>query len=313
MTNLSMREGYGRALADYGAQHPEVVVLDVDTASSTLSRFFAAACPDRFYNIGIAEPCMVDVGVGMALGGKIPFINGFSALLSLRAIEAIRTNVCYARTNVKIAAHYAGLSDYKDGPTHHAITDLAILRALPEMTLVVPANGAEAADFVPLMAAWDGPVTLRVNRSAALPLNQSGDSLKIGKGVIRRAGDDLVIFTCGAMTGRSMVAAQLLDAKGIQARVVEIHTLKPLDVDLICQAAAETGAVLTAEEHSIIGGLGGAVAETLAEHQPTPMRRVGIRDTFTRTGPDPDSLMDAFGLAIQDIASAAEDLLKERK
>ena len=313
MKNLSMREGYGRALAEYGGVNPNVVVLDVDTASSTLSGFFEQRFPERFYNIGIAEPCMVDVGVGLALGGYIPFINAFSALLALRALEAIRTNVCYARTNVKIAAGYAGLSDYKDGPTHHSITDIAIFRALPEMTLIVPSDGAQSGAFVPLVAEWDGPVTLRLNRCEAIPAYNPDQPLEIGKGIQHRDGNDLAIIACGAMVGRSLKAAENLAEKGIYARVVEIHTIKPLDVDLVCQAAAETGAVVTAEEHTIIGGLGSAIAETLAEHCPTPIRRVGIRDVFTRTALDPESLMDACGLAVHDITDTAEILLKERK
>ncbi len=313
MTNYSMREGYGRALAAYGGVNPDIVVLDVDTASSTLSGFFEKAYPDRFYNIGIAEPCMVDVGVGMALGGTIPFINGFSALLALRAIEAIRSNVCYARTNVKIAASYAGVSDYKDGPTHHAIVDIAFFRALPEMTVIVPADGAEAGDFVPLMAEWDGPVMLRLNRSAAVPVHEPGGELEIGRGIQRRDGGDLTIIACGAMVGRVMQAAEELAEKGINARILELHTVKPLDVDLICQAAAETGAVITAEEHNVIGGLGSAVAEALAEYQPTRMRRMGIADTFARTAPDPETLMDAYGLAVSDVVKTAQSLLEGRK
>ncbi len=313
MAELSMREAYGRALADYGEKNPDLIVLDVDTASSTLTRFFRDRFPERFFNIGIAEPCMVDVGVGFALGGYLPFINGFSALLALRAIEAIRTNVCYARTNVKIAASYAGLSDYKDGPTHHAITDIALLRALPEMTVIVPGDAVESAAFVPLVAAWDGPVTLRLNRSGAIPVHAaSGPDLEIGRGIQRRDGNDLAIIACGTMVGRAMKAAEQLAKLNIQARVVEIHTIKPLDEDLICQAAAETGAVITAEEHSIIGGLGSAVAEVLSQKQPTLMRRIGIRDIFTRTAPDPDTLMDAFGLAAADIVATAENLIKER-
>jgi transketolase len=313
MADRQMRAGYAQALADYGDENPNVIVLDVDTASSTLSGLFAKRYPDRFYNIGIAEPCMVDVGVGFALGGYLPFINGFSALLSLRAIEAIRTNVCYAKTNVKIAASYAGLSDYKDGPTHHSLTDIAMLRALPEMTLIVPADADEAAAFVPLMAAWDGPVTLRINRSKTIPVPKPDQPLEIGRGIQQKAGDDVTLIACGSMVGRCLRAADRLETLNIHARVIEIHTIKPLDTDLICQAAAETGAVITAEEHSIIGGLGGAVAETLAENQPTPMSRIGVRDIFARTAPDPVSLMDAYGLAIPDIVSATQQLLKERK
>lgn len=310
MAEIPMRKAYGEALAAYGAINPDVVVLDVDTSSSTLSGYFRELFPQRFFNIGIAEPCMVDVGVGFALEGYIPFVNGFSALLALRAIEAIRTNVGYARTNVKIAANYAGLSDYKDGPTHHTIFDIAIFRAMPEMTLLVPADGAEAAAFVPLMAEFDGPVTMRINRAATLPVHTPGSDLEIGKGIVRRPGNDLAIIACGSMVGRSMQAAERLSSMGINARVVEIHTLKPLDEDLILQTANDVGAILTAEEHTIIGGLGSAVAEVIAGEGSLKFERIGIKDTFARTGPDPESLMDAFGLSVKEIVDSARTLLE---
>jgi transketolase len=313
MAEISMREAYGKALAAYGALNPHVVALDVDTACSTLSSHFAKQFPDRFYNIGIAEPCMVDVAVGLALGGLIPFANAFAALLALRSLEAIRTNVCYARTNVKIAASYAGLSDFKDGATHYAVTDIANLRALPGMTVIAPADGAESADWVPLIAEYDGPVYLRLNRAGALPVHTSGSPLHIGKGIQRREGSDAVVFAYGAMTGRSVHAAEELAKEGISLRVIEIHTLKPLDVDLISQASAETGAVVTAEEHSVIGGLGSAVAEALAEHCPTPMLRMGLQDMFARTALDPDSLLDAYGMGSVDVAKAVRQVLKRKK
>src|SRR5512137_245756 len=178
MAELSMREAYGRALAEYAAQNPEVVALDVDTSASTLSSYFAQRFPERFFNIGIAEPCMVDVAAGLALGGFIPFINGFAALLALRALEQIRTCICYARTNVKIAASYAGVSDFKDGATHYSITDLANVRALPGMTVIIPADAAEAAAFVPLVAEFDGPVYLRISRAGAPPIHSPGSPLQ---------------------------------------------------------------------------------------------------------------------------------------
>ncbi|HWQ46184.1 MAG TPA: transketolase C-terminal domain-containing protein [Longilinea sp.] len=313
MAEISMREAYGKALAAYGAINPRLVVLDVDTACSTLSSHFARQFPDRFYNIGIAEPCMVDVAVGLALGGLIPFANAFAALLALRSLEAIRTNVCYARTNVKIAASYAGLSDFKDGATHYAVTDIANLRALPGMTVIAPADGAESADWVPLVAEFDGPIYLRLNRAGAIPVHTSGTPLQIGKGIQRRAGSDVVIFACGTMTGRSLKAAEELAKVAISVRVVEIHTIKPLDVELVCQAAAETGAVVTAEEHSVIGGLGSAVAEALAENYPTPLQRVGLRDVFARTALDPDSLMDAYGMGTLDVVKAVHEVIKRKK
>ncbi|MFB0535622.1 MAG: transketolase family protein [Anaerolineae bacterium] len=308
MAEMSMREGYGRALAEYGEINPDVVVLDADTSASTLSHFFAQRFPQRFFNIGIAEPCMVDVAVGLALGGKIPFVNAFAALLSLRAVEQIRTCVCYACTNVKLAAGYAGLSDFKDGPTHHAILDIAMMRALPEMTVIVPADALEAGKWVPVVAEYEGPVYLRLSRAATLPVHDESLQVEMGKGITLREGSDLTIIGTGSMVGRSLLAAEKLAAEGLSARVLEIHTIKPLDVDLIRQAAEETGALVTAEEHSVIGGLGGAVAEALGEGHPVPLERVGVADTFTCTALDPESLMDACGLAVGDIVSAAREV-----
>lgn len=305
MAGVAMRQAFGLALAEYGAVNPDVVVLDADTSSSTLSRFFAERFQERFFNIGIAEPCMVDVAVGLALGGHIPFVNGFAALLALRALEQVRTCVCYARTNVKLAAAFAGLSDYKDGPTHHAITDIAIMRALPEMTVIVPADAEEAAAWVPVVAAYDGPVYLRLSRDVAIPVHDRSTGLRIGRGIVRRPGGDVTIVATGTMVGRSLRAAEALASEGIEARVLEIHTVKPLDVELIRQAAEETGALVTAEEHTVIGGLGGAVAEALAQTHPVPLERVGIADAFARTAPDVDSLMDACGLAVTDVVAAA--------
>lgn len=309
MSEMPMREGYGRALAAYGEVNPDVVVLDADTSSSTLARFFGERFPERFYNIGIAEPCMVDVAVGLALGGKIPFANAFAALLALRAIEQIRTCVAYARTNVKLAAGYAGVSDFKDGPTHHAIMDIATLRAMPEMTVIVPADAVEAGKWVPVIAEYDGPVYLRLSRAATIPVHDESLQPEIGKGITLREGDDVTLVCAGSMVGRSMLAADRLAEKGIQARVLEIHTIKPLDVDLVCRAAEETGAIVTAEEHSVVGGLGGAVAEALSERCPTPLVRVGIADAFTRTAFTPELLMDAYGMAVDDVVAAAERAL----
>ena len=312
MAEISMREGYGRALADYGEVNPNVVVLDADTSSSTLTHFFARRFPERFFNIGIAEPCMVDVAVGLALGGKVPFANAFAALLSLRAMEQIRTCVCYARTNVKLASSYAGLSDFKDGPTHHAILDIAMMRALPEMTVIVPADALEAGKWVPVIAEYEGPVYLRISRAATIPVHDENRQVKIGKGITLREGGDVTLVSAGSMVGRSLLAAEQLAEEGISARVLEIHTVKPLDGDLIQQAAEETGAIVTAEEHSIIGGLGGAVTEALCGSRPTPVERVGIADTFARTALDTESLMDAYGLAVKDVVAAAKRALARK-
>ncbi len=306
MGEMAQREAYGRALAAYGEKNERIFVLDADTSASTLSNFFAQKYPERFINIGIAEPCMVDVGVGLALAGKIPFVNAFAALISLRAIEQIRTCVCYARTNVKLAASYAGVSDFKDGPTHHSITDIALMRALPEMTVIVPADKMEIEAWVPVIAEYDGPVYFRLSRAASLPVHSAPVSVAIGKGETLRAGKDLTIICAGTMAGRSMVAAQRLSEKGLDARVINMASIKPIDAGLIVKAAQETQAVVTAEEHTIIGGLGGAVAEVLAKAVPVPLEQVGIADTFTRTALDQEVLMDAIGLSVNDIIAAAE-------
>ena len=310
MAELSMREGYGRALADYGKLNPKVVAVDVDTSASTLSHFFAREHPERFFNVGIAEPCAVDVGVGLALGGHIPFVNAFAALLALRSLEQIRTCVCYANTNVKLAASYAGLSDFKDGPTHFAMTDIANMRALPNMNIIVPCDAAQAAAFVPLVAELVGPVYLRINRGSTLPVYQTGSALQIGKGILHRQGNDLTIVAAGSMVGRALLAAQELDKDGIHARVVEIHTIKPLDGEILLDAAKETGAIVTAEEHVRAGGLGGAVSELLAETYPIPIERVGIRDEFCPTGRNIDGLLDACGLSVAEIMLAARKAKK---
>jgi transketolase len=309
---MSMREGYARALAEYGAVNPDVVVLDVDTSGSTLTNIFAARYPERFFNIGIAEPCMVDVAVGMALGGKIPFANAFASLLALRAVEQIRTCVCYARTNVKLASSYAGLSDYKDGATHYSIMDIAHMRAMPEMTVIVPADATEAGKWVPVIAEYDGPVYLRISRAATIPVHDESLELEIGQGIRLRDGGDVTLIATGSMLGRSLRAADRLAEEGIDARVLEIHTIKPIDKDLILEAAEETGALVTAEEHSVIGGLGGAVAEVLSGGRPTPLELVGVADVFCRTGPDPDTLMDAYGLAVGDVVAAAKRALARK-
>ena len=309
MGDMSMREGYGRALAEYGAVNPDVVVLDVDTSASTLTSFFAERFPERFFNIGIAEPCMVDVAVGMALGGKIPFANGFAALIALRAVEQIRTCVCYARTNVKLGSSYAGLSDFKDGATHYSITAIATMRALPEMTVIVPADATEAGKWVPVLAEYDGPVYLRISRAATIPVHDDGLKPEIGKGITLRDGGDVTLIATGSMVGRSLRAADKLAEEGIDARVLEIHTIKPIDNDLILKAAEETDAIVTAEEHSVIGGLGGAVSEVLSRARPTPLELVGVGDVFARTGPDPDTLMDAYGLAVADVVDAAKRVI----
>jgi transketolase len=312
MNDMPQREAYGRALAEYGDIDKKIVVLDADTSSSTLTHFFASKYPDRFFNIGIAEPCMVDFGVGLSVGGFTPFVNAFAAFLSLRAIEQIRTCIAYADTNVKLIGHYAGLSDFKDGPTHNCIVDVSVMRSLPNMTVIVPSDNNQIKNWLPVIADHQGPLYFRMSRDKSLPVHPENVAPKIGKAIVLREGKDVTLVANGTMVGRSLLAADLLVAQGISTKVLEIHTVKPLDVEAICLAASETGAIVTAEEHTIIGGLGGAVSEALAENCPTPLIRVGVKDRFALTSLDAESLMDYMGLRPEDIANAALQVIKRK-
>jgi len=302
-----MRQTYGQALADLGAVEPRVVALDADVSSSTRSAVFGQKYPDRFYNVGITEAGMVDVAVGLALGGMIPFAHTFAFLLALRAAEQVRTCVAYARTNVKLVGAYGGMSDSKDGPTHHAIIDLAVMRAMPNMTVVVPADSVEAAAAVPAVAEHVGPVYLRLSRAEVPDVMPKGEAFTIGKGRVLREGKHVTIINCGVLLSRCLTAAAQLAEKGIEATVVNMPTLKPLDEKLLLQVAG-TGAVVTVEEHSIVGALGSAVAEVLGRSRPTPMQMVGIKDTFTETGPY-EPLLDKWGMSVGDIVAACERAL----
>jgi transketolase len=306
------RRIFGETLARCGEKEPRLVVLTADVSSSVLTTYFAQKFPDRFFNVGIAEAGMVDAAVGLALGGFIPFVNTFAALL-MRGAEQVRTCVAYAQTNVKLVGSYAGLSDFKDGPTHHSIMDFSLMRAMPNMTVISPADSTELRELVPLIVEHKGPVYLRVSR-ADMPVVFGDDHrVQIGKGVVVRDGKDVTIFANGHMVIRSIQAAEKLSTKGIHARVVDIHTIKPLDSPLVKQCAAETGAVVTAEEHLLAGGLGSAIAEVLSAECPTPIEMVGIRDTFAETALDHESLLDRYGMSVDDIVGAAKRALGRKK
>jgi transketolase len=255
---------------------------------------------------------MVDFGVGLALGGYLPFVNAFAAFLSLRAIEQVRTCIAYADTNVKLVGNYAGVSDYKDGPTHNCIVDIGIMRSLPGMTVIVPADANEIHNWLPIIAEYKGPLYFRISRSESLPVHPADIQPEIGKAIHLRDGSDATIITAGSMVGRSLQAAGKLDGMGISARVIEMHTIKPLDIEAICQSAEKTRAIVTAEEHSILCGLGSAVSEVLSEHCPTPLVRVGIHDKFARTSLDVESLMDAYGMSVDDIVNGVVSVLKKK-
>jgi transketolase len=305
------RKIFGEALAEYGQKNEKVVVLTADVSSSVMTTFFAEKVPQRFFNVGIAEAGMIDTAVGFALGGMIPFANTFAALL-LRATEQIRTCVAYADTNVKIVGSFAGLSNFKDGPTHHSIMDVAVLRAMPNMTILVPSDSIEAKKMIPLVAEHEGPVYVRISRAEMPVIYDENHKVEIGKGVVVREGNDVAIIANGHMLSRSLEAADKLGTQGIKARIVDLHTVKPLDIPLLRKCAEETGAIVTVEEHSVIGGLGSAVAEALVGEISVPIKIVGIADTFTETSQDFDSLLDKYGMAVDDIVGAAQQAIKRK-
>lgn len=309
---VSMRKAYGEALVELGKTHPDVVVLSADVSNSDHSYMFEEVFPDRFYNVGIAEQCLVDVAAGLAYSGKIPFANTFAFLFATRALEMVRTHLCYGEANVKLMGAYAGLSDSFDGPTHHSVTDIAIMRSLPKMTVVIPGDPVALAKLLPQAAEWPGPVFFRLNRNPVPVLFDDGYQPKIGEAITLRPGDDVTIVCAGLMVSRCLDAAEVLVGGGIDARVLEVHTIKPLDVERVLQAARETGAFVTVEEHSIIGGLGGAVAEAVTDTYPVPIKRVGIADRFAETGPYFE-MLDRYGMSVEDIAAAARQALAAKK
>ncbi len=307
-----MRKAYGEALLKLGQANPNVVALSADVSNSDFSYMFGQAFPDRFFNVGIAEQSLVDVAVGLAYSGKIPFVNTFAFLLATRALEMVRTHLCYGEANVKLMAAYAGLSDSFDGPTHHAITDVAIMRSLPHMTVVVPGDTVAVEKLLPQVAAWQGPVYFRLNRNDVPLLFDASYAPEIGKAVPLRAGKDVTLICNGMLVSRCLDAAERLSAAGISAAVLEMHTVKPLDVEAVLQAARATGALVTAEEGSILGGLGGAVAEAVCAECPVPLKRVGIPDRFAETGPY-DALLNRYGMAVQDVVAAAQAAVSLKK
>jgi transketolase len=309
MTTLApMRPAYGEALVELGRAREDVVALSADVSNSDFSWQFAEAFPERFLNVGISEQSLVDVAVGLAYTGYVPFANTFAFLLATRALEMVRTHCCYGGAPVKLMGAYAGISDSFDGPTHHAITDIAIMRALPGMTIVSPADTTAVAKLLPQVADWPGPVYMRLNRNEVPVLFDDSYAPEMGKAMTHRGGSDLTLVGTGLMLSRCLEAAEDLAAAGVDARVLEVHTIKPLDEAAVRAAAAETGALVTAEEHTIVGGLGSAVMEAVAEESPVPVVRVGIRDTFATTGAYMD-LLEHMGLGTKDIVAAAHRAL----
>ena len=298
---IATRESYGNALVALGEKHDNVVVLDADLAAATKTGTFKKAFPDRHIDCGIAECNMVGIAAGMATTGKVPFVSTFAMFAAGRAFEQVRNSVGYPHLNVKIGATHAGISVGEDGATHQCNEDIALMRSIPGMVIVNPSDDIEAKAAVEAAYEHVGPVYLRFGSLAAPVINSNPDyKFELGKGVTLREGKDLTIIATGLCVSASLEAAEKLAAEGIDAKVINIHTIKPLDEELVVAAAKETGKVVTVEEHSIIGGLGSAVAECLGEKAPTPMLRIGVKDVFGESGPAV-KLLEKYGLDAQGI------------
>ncbi|CCO07590.1 transketolase family protein [Desulforamulus hydrothermalis] len=306
---IATRDAYGQELVRLGAENKDVVVLDADLSKSTKTHDFMKHYPDRFFNMGIAEANMMATAAGLAAVGKVPFASTFAVFATGRAFEQIRNSICYPRLNVKIAATHAGITVGEDGGSHQSVEDIAIMRALPGMTVFVPADAVETAAAVRAAAAIKGPVYIRLGRSGVPVLHGEDFEFIPGEAVTLRQGTDAAIMATGMMVAAALEAADTLAQRGISALVLDVHTIKPLDIVAVVEAARKCGAVVTAEEHSVIGGLGSAVAETLAEHCPVPLRRVGIKDTFGESG-SPRELLQRYGLTADHIVEAVYKVLK---
>ncbi|MTI85791.1 MAG: transketolase family protein [Firmicutes bacterium] len=309
---MATREAYGKALVELGGENSDIVVLDADLAKSTKTINFSKQFPDRFFDMGIAEQNMMGTAAGLAATGKVPFASSFAVFASGRVYDQVRNSISYPALNVKIGATHAGITVGEDGASHQAVEDVALMRVLPNMTVFVPADGPSTIAAVRAAVEIDGPVYIRLGRSK-VPVLHGGDlDFTPGKSIGLRSGKDVTIIACGIMVAEAMEAAESLEKEGIDAAVLDMHTVKPLDVAAVIKAAKVTGAVVTAEEHSIIGGLGGAVAEVLGETVPVPIMRVGIPDVFGESG-KPEELLEKYGLRASNIATAVRDVINRKR
>lgn len=309
---IATRDAYKEALVALGEQEERVVVLDADLAKSTMTYDFSQKFPQRFFSIGIAEANMTGIAAGLAASGKIPFASTFAIFATGRSYEQIRNSIAYPRLNVKIAATHGGITVGEDGASHQSVEDIGLMRGIPGMSVICPADGPETKAAVYAAAQYVGPVYLRMGRSAVPVVTPEDQVLEWGKGRLMRKGTDVTIAATGMMTAVALEAAQVLETLGIDAEVLHLPFIKPLDKDLILASAAKTGCVVTAEEHSIINGLGSAVAEVLAENLPSPLIRVGIKDTFGESG-KPAELLQKYGLTEQDIIGAVKRVRQVKK
>jgi len=312
MEKIATRDAYGKALVKLGAENERVVVLDADLSKSTKTHDFMKNYPQRFFNMGIAEQNLLGTAAGLAAAGKIAFASTFAVFATGRAFEQIRNSIAYNKLNVKIAATHAGLTVGEDGASHQSVADIAVMRALPNMTVIVPADGIETEKAVFAAAKQEGPVYIRLGRSGVPVIYGAEYDFQIGRASTLREGKDAAGLATGIMVAESLKAAEELAAEGISVRVVNVSTIKPIDVEAVVAAARDTGAIVTAEEHNIIGGLGSAVAEVLVENYPVPMELVGVRDTFGESG-KPQELLDKYGLNVAAVKEAVRKAIGRKK
>lgn len=301
---IATREAYGQALVEL-SKNEKVVVLDADLAKATKTIDFKKACPERFFDMGIAECDMVGTAAGLAVSGKVPFASTFAIFAAGRAFEQIRNSVCYPKLNVKIAVTHAGITVGEDGGTHQSVEDIALMRSIPNMVVLNPADAIEAKQAIFAAAEYYGPVYIRLGRAATPAIHDENYKFEIGKGEVLAEGNDVAIIATGIMVAKALEAAEQLKAEGINATVVNIGTIKPLDKELIVKVAKATGKVVTAEEHSVIGGLGSAVCEVLSQEAPTKVKMVGLNDTFGQSG-TPAALLEHYGLTIENIVETVK-------
>ncbi len=311
MVKKATRESFGEAVTALAAENPNIVVLDADLAEATKTGIFKKKYPERFFDCGIAEQNMIGIAAGLATCGKIPFAASFAMFAAGRAFEQVRNSVGYPHLNVKIAGSHAGISVGEDGATHQCCEDIALMRTIPGMVVLNPADHYEMQAAVKAAAEYVGPVYIRLGRLAVESVHNNDDyTFELGKGITLRDGQDITVVATGLMVQEAVKAAQDLEAQGIDARVIDIHTIKPLDVDLLVKAARETGRIVTVEEHNVIGGLGEAVASCLSEICPTPVTKIGIYDQFGHSGPAVD-LLKEFGLSAENIAATVKKVLSK--
>jgi len=310
MKTYSMRRMYGETLVELGACNPDVVVLEADLATATKTCLFRERFPERFFEVGIAEQNMASMAAGLALCGKIPFMTGLAVFVTMRACEQVRTSVALARANVKIVGAYGGLCTAENGPTHQCVADLGVVRAIPGMTVIAPADAASCRAMVFAMARYQGPVYMRIlrDREPVLYDTETAAALEIGKGHRLVEGEDVTLMAHGLMVSVCLGAGELLASQGISASVVDMYSVKPIDAELVLEEARRTGVIVTVEEHNVIGGLGSAVAEVVAREQSAALLPLGLNDSFATSGRHAD-LLERFGLTAEQVADAAESMV----